>query len=42
MLHGGPGRAGGGAALAGLAGLELYMQKVAVQGARGGLDSLLG
>ena len=42
MLHGGPGRAGGGAELAGLAGLELYMQKVALQGARGGLDSLLG
>jgi oxepin-CoA hydrolase/3-oxo-5,6-dehydrosuberyl-CoA semialdehyde dehydrogenase len=42
MLHGGPGRAGGGAELAGLAGLELYMQKVAVQGARGGVDALLG
>jgi oxepin-CoA hydrolase/3-oxo-5,6-dehydrosuberyl-CoA semialdehyde dehydrogenase len=42
MLHGGPGRAGGGAELAGLAGLELYMQKVALQGPRGGVDSLLG
>jgi oxepin-CoA hydrolase/3-oxo-5,6-dehydrosuberyl-CoA semialdehyde dehydrogenase len=41
MLHGGPGRAGGGAELAGLAGLELYMQKVAVQGARGGVDALV-
>jgi 3,4-dehydroadipyl-CoA semialdehyde dehydrogenase len=42
MLHGGPGRAGGGAELAGLAGLELYMQKVAVQGAKAGVEALLG
>ncbi len=30
-----PGRAGGGAELARLAGLKLYMQEAAVQGARG-------
>jgi oxepin-CoA hydrolase/3-oxo-5,6-dehydrosuberyl-CoA semialdehyde dehydrogenase len=42
MLHGGPGRAGGGAELAGLAGLDLYLQKVAVQGARGAVEALLG
>ncbi len=42
VLHGGPGRAGGGAELAGLAGLELYLQKVAVQGARAGVEALLG
>jgi len=28
--------------LAGLAGLELYMQKVAVQGAKAGVEALLG
>ena len=42
MLHGGPGRAGGGAELAGLAGLELYMQKVAVQGAKSAVEGLFG
>jgi phenylacetic acid degradation protein PaaN len=31
-LHGGPGRAGGGAELGGRTGLELYMQRTAVQG----------
>ena len=29
LLHGGPGRAGGGAELGGFRGLELYMQRVA-------------
>jgi 3,4-dehydroadipyl-CoA semialdehyde dehydrogenase len=41
-LHGGPGRAGGGAELGGRRGLELYMQRVAVQGARGVVEGLAG
>ena len=41
-LHGGPGRAGGGAELAGLAGLEPYLQKVALQGERGLVERLVG
>lgn len=32
MLHGGPGRAGGGEELGGLRGLEFYLQRTAVQG----------
>lgn len=32
MMHGGPGRAGNGRELGGLAGLEFYMQKTGVQG----------
>lgn len=32
LLHGGPGRAGGGSELGGLRGLELYQQRTAVQG----------
>ena len=39
--HGGPGRAGGGAELGGLRGLSLYMQRVALQGARPMLDKML-
>ena len=39
-LHGGPGRAGGGSELGGLAGVHLYMERVALQGARSALDSL--
>jgi len=35
LKHGGPGRAGGGLELGGLRGLELYQQRVAVQGDRG-------
>ncbi len=42
LLHGGPGRAGGGAELAGLAGLDLYLQKVALQGHRAVVNSLAG
>lgn len=42
LLHGGPGRAGGGEELGGLRGLALYAQRVAVQGARPLLDSMLG
>jgi oxepin-CoA hydrolase/3-oxo-5,6-dehydrosuberyl-CoA semialdehyde dehydrogenase len=40
LVHGGPGRAGGGEELGGLRGLQLYMQRVAVQGPRGVLDRL--
>lgn len=40
MLHGGPGRAGGGEELGGLVGVRLYMQRLAVQGARGVVDTL--
>ena len=39
-LHGGPGRAGGGEELGGLAGVKLYMQRVAIQGARDLVDDL--
>ena len=35
LNHGGPGRAGGGAELGGLAGLRLYQQRTALQGDRG-------
>jgi 3,4-dehydroadipyl-CoA semialdehyde dehydrogenase len=38
MLHGGPGRAGGGEELGGLSGLSLYQQRVAVTGDRALLD----
>ena len=39
-LHGGPGRAGGGAELGGLGGLNLYLQRVAVQGDRAKVEAL--
>jgi len=39
-LHGGPGRAGGGAELGGLRGLEPYFQRTAVQGFQGTLEKL--
>jgi oxepin-CoA hydrolase/3-oxo-5,6-dehydrosuberyl-CoA semialdehyde dehydrogenase len=39
-LHGGPGRAGGGAELGGLRGLEPYFQRTAVQGFSGFLEKL--
>ena len=32
MIHGGPGRAGGGEELGGALGLEFYMQRTALQG----------
>ena len=35
MIHGGPGRAGGGEELGGLRGLELYLQRTALQGFKG-------
>jgi 3,4-dehydroadipyl-CoA semialdehyde dehydrogenase len=41
-LHGGPGRAGGGEELGGLVGTKLYMQRVAIQGARDVVDDLVG
>ena len=39
-LHGGPGRAGGGAELGGWRGVDLYMQRVALQGSRAMVDRL--
>ncbi|MGB7491229.1 MAG: aldehyde dehydrogenase family protein, partial [Thermoanaerobaculia bacterium] len=39
-LHGGPGRAGGGEELGGLVGVQLYMQRVALQGGQGLLGRL--
>ena len=40
-LHGGPGRAGGGEELGGLVGVKLYLQRVAVQGAKALVDGLV-
>ena len=42
MLHGGPGRAGGGEELGALRGPNLYLQRLAVTGDRGLLDCLTG
>jgi oxepin-CoA hydrolase/3-oxo-5,6-dehydrosuberyl-CoA semialdehyde dehydrogenase len=42
LIHGGPGRAGGGEELGGVRGLALYSQRVALQGERALLDALLG
>ena len=42
FIHGGPGRAGGGEELGGLRGLELFTQRVAVQGYGPILDRILG
>jgi 3,4-dehydroadipyl-CoA semialdehyde dehydrogenase len=41
-IHGGPGRAGGGEELGGHRGLELYTQRVALQGDRAALGRLVG
>ncbi|MCC6785659.1 MAG: 3,4-dehydroadipyl-CoA semialdehyde dehydrogenase [Planctomycetes bacterium] len=41
-IHGGPGRAGGGEELGGLRGLELYLQRVALQGDQGHLGRRFG
>lgn len=41
-VHGGPGRAGGGEELGGLRGLELYMQRTAVQGFQGLVQKRFG
>lgn len=40
LLHGGPGHAGGGEELGGLRGMQLYSQRVALQGDRALLDSV--
>ena len=42
MVHGGPGRAGGGEELGGLRGLAAYMQRTAVQGEKPLLEKVLG
>ena len=42
LLHGGPGRAGGGEELGGARGLELYMQRVALQGPRAFVETFAG
>jgi oxepin-CoA hydrolase/3-oxo-5,6-dehydrosuberyl-CoA semialdehyde dehydrogenase len=41
-LHGGPGRAGGGEELAGVVGLKMYLQRLAVQGSRDKVEGLAG
>ena len=42
LVHGGPGRAGGGEELGGLRGLSLYLQRTALQGDKAILDHFLG
>ena len=42
MVHGGPGRAGGGEELGGLRGLEFYTQRVALQGVKGLIEAKFG
>lgn len=42
LLHGGPGRAGGGEELGGTRGMSLYMQRVAVQGHRALIEQMFG
>ncbi|MCO5167322.1 MAG: 3,4-dehydroadipyl-CoA semialdehyde dehydrogenase [Planctomycetes bacterium] len=42
LVHGGPGRAGGGEELGGLRGLDLYLQRTAVQGYKPLLEKLAG
>ena len=42
LVHGGPGRAGGGEELGGVRGLEFYMQRVAIQGFKGLVDGTFG
>ncbi len=42
MIHGGPGRAGGGEELGAERGLALYMQRVALQGFKGFVDGRFG
>jgi oxepin-CoA hydrolase/3-oxo-5,6-dehydrosuberyl-CoA semialdehyde dehydrogenase len=42
LLHGGPGRAGGGEELGGTRGMGLYLQRVALQGHRGFLEQFVG
>ena len=40
LLHGGPGRAGGGEELGGMRGLSLYLQRTALQGPRPFVEAL--
>lgn len=42
LLHGGPGRAGGGEELGGLRGMSLYLQRVAIQGHRALIEQMFG
>lgn len=42
MLHGGPGRAGGGEELGGLRGVQFYLQRTALQGFKGLLEASFG
>jgi oxepin-CoA hydrolase/3-oxo-5,6-dehydrosuberyl-CoA semialdehyde dehydrogenase len=42
LVHGGPGRAGGGEELGGVRGLAFYMQRVALEGARPMIEKLTG
>jgi oxepin-CoA hydrolase/3-oxo-5,6-dehydrosuberyl-CoA semialdehyde dehydrogenase len=42
LVHGGPGRAGGGEELGGLRGLAFYMQRVALEGARPAVEKVAG
>jgi oxepin-CoA hydrolase/3-oxo-5,6-dehydrosuberyl-CoA semialdehyde dehydrogenase len=41
LVHGGPGRAGGGEELGGVRGMGLYLQRTAVQGDKAILEALL-
>jgi 3,4-dehydroadipyl-CoA semialdehyde dehydrogenase len=42
LVHGGPGRAGGGEELGGLRGLSFYMQRVALEGSRPVIEKIAG
>jgi len=42
LVHGGPGRAGGGEELGGVRGLSFYMQRVALEGSRPVIDRIVG
>ncbi len=42
LVHGGPGRAGGGEEPGGRRGLSLYMQRVAIQGSRAMVEEITG
>ena len=42
LVHGGPGRAGGGEELGGVRGLAFYMQRVALEGSRPLIEKLTG
>jgi oxepin-CoA hydrolase/3-oxo-5,6-dehydrosuberyl-CoA semialdehyde dehydrogenase len=42
LVHGGPGRAGGGEELGGLRGLSFYLQRVALEGSRPVIDRIVG